>query len=150
MGIRANPAAASKPGVHDAASRPERSSEAGDDGLLIDAARARGTQAAAALRGRLAAAGCETEVLEGADALIEVATAPQVTTLMAAIVGAVPIAIGWGAGAEARQPLGVAVVGGLIISRHARRSSVPLTRATPIVHRASPTPTLWTNSTPRV
>jgi hydrophobic/amphiphilic exporter-1 (mainly G- bacteria), HAE1 family len=38
-------------------------------------------------------------------------------TTMAAIVGALPIAIGWGAGAEARQPLGVAVVGGLIVSQ---------------------------------
>jgi HAE1 family hydrophobic/amphiphilic exporter-1 len=38
-------------------------------------------------------------------------------TTMAAIFGAVPIAIGWGAGAEARQPLGVAVVGGLVISQ---------------------------------
>jgi len=38
-------------------------------------------------------------------------------TTMAAIMGAVPIAIGWGAGAEARQPLGIAVVGGLIISQ---------------------------------
>jgi HAE1 family hydrophobic/amphiphilic exporter-1 len=36
---------------------------------------------------------------------------------MAAIFGALPIAIGWGAGAEARQPLGIAVVGGLIISQ---------------------------------
>jgi HAE1 family hydrophobic/amphiphilic exporter-1 len=42
---------------------------------------------------------------------------PIMMTTMAAIVGAVPIAIGWGAGAEARQPLGVAVVGGLIISQ---------------------------------
>jgi HAE1 family hydrophobic/amphiphilic exporter-1 len=38
-------------------------------------------------------------------------------TTMAAIVGAVPIAIGWGAGAEARQPLGIAIVGGLVISQ---------------------------------
>jgi HAE1 family hydrophobic/amphiphilic exporter-1 len=38
-------------------------------------------------------------------------------TTMAAIFGALPIAIGWGAGAEARQPLGIAVVGGLIISQ---------------------------------
>jgi HAE1 family hydrophobic/amphiphilic exporter-1 len=38
-------------------------------------------------------------------------------TTMAAIVGAIPIAIGWGAGAEARQPLGVAVVGGLLVSQ---------------------------------
>jgi len=38
-------------------------------------------------------------------------------TTMAAIVGAIPIAIGWGAGAEARQPLGIAVVGGLLVSQ---------------------------------
>jgi len=42
---------------------------------------------------------------------------PIMMTTMAAIVGAIPIAIGWGAGAEARQPLGIAVVGGLVISQ---------------------------------
>jgi len=42
---------------------------------------------------------------------------PIMMTTMAAIVGAVPIAVGLGAGAEARQPLGIAVVGGLIISQ---------------------------------
>jgi HAE1 family hydrophobic/amphiphilic exporter-1 len=42
---------------------------------------------------------------------------PIMMTTMAAIMGAVPIAIGWGAGAEARRPLGIAVVGGLIISQ---------------------------------
>jgi hydrophobic/amphiphilic exporter-1 (mainly G- bacteria), HAE1 family len=42
---------------------------------------------------------------------------PIMMTTMAAIVGAIPIALGWGAGAEARQPLGVAVVGGLLISQ---------------------------------
>jgi HAE1 family hydrophobic/amphiphilic exporter-1 len=42
---------------------------------------------------------------------------PIMMTTMAAIVGATPIAIGWGAGAEARQPLGIAVVGGLIVSQ---------------------------------
>jgi len=42
---------------------------------------------------------------------------PIMMTTMAAIMGAVPIAVGWGAGAEARQPLGVAVVGGLLISQ---------------------------------
>ncbi|HET9918119.1 MAG TPA: efflux RND transporter permease subunit, partial [Candidatus Binatia bacterium] len=42
---------------------------------------------------------------------------PIMMTTMAAIVGAVPIAVGWGAGAEARQPLGIAIVGGLIISQ---------------------------------
>jgi HAE1 family hydrophobic/amphiphilic exporter-1 len=42
---------------------------------------------------------------------------PIMMTTMAAIFGALPIAIGWGAGAEARQPLGIAVVGGLVISQ---------------------------------
>jgi HAE1 family hydrophobic/amphiphilic exporter-1 len=42
---------------------------------------------------------------------------PIMMTTMAAIMGAVPIALGWGAGAEARQPLGIAVVGGLLISQ---------------------------------
>jgi HAE1 family hydrophobic/amphiphilic exporter-1 len=42
---------------------------------------------------------------------------PIMMTTMAAIVGAVPIAVGWGAGAEARQPLGIAIVGGLVISQ---------------------------------
>jgi HAE1 family hydrophobic/amphiphilic exporter-1 len=38
-------------------------------------------------------------------------------TTFAAIFGALPIALGTGAGAELRQPLGVAVVGGLILSQ---------------------------------
>ena len=44
--------------------------------------------AASALREKLRAAGSATEVLAGSTALIEAATAPEVTTLMAAIVGA--------------------------------------------------------------
>jgi HAE1 family hydrophobic/amphiphilic exporter-1 len=38
-------------------------------------------------------------------------------TTMAALVGTVPIALGLGAGAEARRPLGLAVVGGLVVSQ---------------------------------
>jgi HAE1 family hydrophobic/amphiphilic exporter-1 len=38
-------------------------------------------------------------------------------TTMAALMGALPIALGLGAGAELRQPLGLAVVGGLIFSQ---------------------------------
>jgi HAE1 family hydrophobic/amphiphilic exporter-1 len=38
-------------------------------------------------------------------------------TTMAALFGAVPIALGRGAGGEARQPLGLAVVGGLMFSQ---------------------------------
>jgi HAE1 family hydrophobic/amphiphilic exporter-1 len=36
---------------------------------------------------------------------------------MAAMLGAVPIAVGYGAGGEARQPLGLVVVGGLLFSQ---------------------------------
>jgi HAE1 family hydrophobic/amphiphilic exporter-1 len=42
---------------------------------------------------------------------------PIMMTTMAALLGAVPIAIGYGAGGEARQPLGLVVVGGLIFSQ---------------------------------
>ncbi len=42
---------------------------------------------------------------------------PIMMTTMAALVGTLPIALGIGAGAEVRQPLGVAVVGGLIVSQ---------------------------------
>jgi HAE1 family hydrophobic/amphiphilic exporter-1 len=42
---------------------------------------------------------------------------PIMMTTMAAIMGTLPIAIGFGAGAESRRPLGVAVVGGLVFSQ---------------------------------
>ncbi|MDR2726520.1 MAG: efflux RND transporter permease subunit, partial [Deltaproteobacteria bacterium] len=42
---------------------------------------------------------------------------PIMMTTFAAIMGALPIAIGIGAGAEARRPLGLAVVGGLCVSQ---------------------------------
>ena len=42
---------------------------------------------------------------------------PIMMTTLAAIFGAIPIAIGHGAGAELRQPLGIAVVGGLCLSQ---------------------------------
>lgn len=42
---------------------------------------------------------------------------PIMMTTMAALMGALPIAIGLGAGAEARRPLGMAVVGGLCFSQ---------------------------------
>jgi HAE1 family hydrophobic/amphiphilic exporter-1 len=38
-------------------------------------------------------------------------------TTLAALMGTLPIAIGFGAGAESRQPLGLAVVGGLAFSQ---------------------------------
>ena len=38
-------------------------------------------------------------------------------TTMAALMGTLPIALGFGAGGEARRPLGLAVVGGLVVSQ---------------------------------
>jgi HAE1 family hydrophobic/amphiphilic exporter-1 len=54
------------------------------------------------------------------DAIIEAASVrfrPIMMTTMAALMGTLPIAIGWGAGGESRQPLGLAVVGGLAFSQ---------------------------------
>jgi hydrophobic/amphiphilic exporter-1 (mainly G- bacteria), HAE1 family len=42
---------------------------------------------------------------------------PIMMTTMSALFGTLPIAVGWGAGAELRQPLGLAVVGGLAVSQ---------------------------------
>jgi HAE1 family hydrophobic/amphiphilic exporter-1 len=42
---------------------------------------------------------------------------PITMTTFAALVGTLPIALGWGAGAESRRPLGLAVVGGLLVSQ---------------------------------
>ena len=42
---------------------------------------------------------------------------PIMMTTMAALMGTLPIALGLGAGGEARRPLGVAVVGGLAVSQ---------------------------------
>ncbi len=42
---------------------------------------------------------------------------PILMTTMAALLGAVPLALGHGDGAELRQPLGIAIVGGLVVSQ---------------------------------
>jgi HAE1 family hydrophobic/amphiphilic exporter-1 len=42
---------------------------------------------------------------------------PIMMTTMAALMGTLPIALGFGAGAESRRPLGIAVVGGLLFSQ---------------------------------
>ncbi|MGZ5787519.1 MAG: efflux RND transporter permease subunit, partial [Ramlibacter sp.] len=42
---------------------------------------------------------------------------PILMTTLAALMGALPMAFGLGAGAELRQPLGLAVVGGLVFSQ---------------------------------
>jgi len=42
---------------------------------------------------------------------------PILMTTMAALLGALPLALGTGVGSELRRPLGVAIVGGLIVSQ---------------------------------
>jgi multidrug efflux pump len=42
---------------------------------------------------------------------------PIVMTTMAALLSGLPMALGWGAGSELRKPLGIAMVGGLIVSQ---------------------------------
>src|SRR5205085_9718176 len=42
---------------------------------------------------------------------------PIMMTTLAALAGTLPIALGWGAGAESRRTLGLAVVGGLMVSQ---------------------------------
>jgi HAE1 family hydrophobic/amphiphilic exporter-1 len=42
---------------------------------------------------------------------------PIMMTTMAALLGTLPIALGFGAGSESRRPLGIAVVGGLLVSQ---------------------------------
>jgi HAE1 family hydrophobic/amphiphilic exporter-1 len=58
--------------------------------------------------------------LSASDAIYEacmVRFRPIMMTTMAALMGTLPIALGWGSGAEARRPLGLAVVGGLLVSQ---------------------------------
>jgi Cu/Ag efflux pump CusA len=38
-------------------------------------------------------------------------------TTMCALLGGMPMALGWGAGAELRRPLGISIVGGLVVSQ---------------------------------
>jgi multidrug efflux pump subunit AcrB len=74
---------------------------------------------------------------------------PIMMTTMAALMGSLPIALGYGQGGAARQPLGLAVAGGLILSQaltlyitpvlyaYMDRLGVPLTRA---LKRGAPRP----------
>jgi multidrug efflux pump len=61
-----------------------------------------------------------TEGLSPRDAIFQACQLrfrPILMTTMAAILGAVPLAIGYGDGAELRQPLGISIVGGLVVSQ---------------------------------
>jgi multidrug efflux pump subunit AcrB len=42
---------------------------------------------------------------------------PIMMTTMCALLGGLPMALGWGVGAELRKPLGIAIVGGLLVSQ---------------------------------
>jgi multidrug efflux pump subunit AcrB len=64
------------------------------------------------------------------EAIYEAATLrfrPIMMTTMSAIFGTLPIAFAIGSGAELRQPLGVAVVGGLIVSQALTLFTIPVT-----------------------
>jgi len=56
------------------------------------------------------------EVAEAVSQAAEIRLRPILMTSFATVFGILPIAIGFGAGAESRRPLGIAVVGGLIFS----------------------------------
>ncbi len=51
---------------------------------------------------------------------------PIIMTTMAAILGAVPLAVGTGMGSELRRPLGIAIIGGLIVSQCLTLFSTPV------------------------
>jgi len=67
-------------------------------------------------------------------------------TTLAALLGAVPLMLGAGPGAEMRQPLGIAVVGGLLVSQALTLFTTPVIYLylEKFFHRPKPTPALAT------
>jgi multidrug efflux pump len=53
---------------------------------------------------------------------------PIMMTTMAALLGAIPLTLGAGAGSELRQPLGITIVGGLMLSQILTRRRLKLTK----------------------
>ncbi len=71
-----------------------------------------------------------TEGKSAADAIFEgciIRFRPIMMTTMAALMGTLPIAIGFGEGADSRRPLGIAVVGGLFFSQFLTLYITPVT-----------------------
>jgi multidrug efflux pump len=65
---------------------------------------------------------------------------PIMMTTFAAILGALPLAVGFGTGSEMRQPLGISIVGGLVVSQ------VLTLYTTPVVYLYLDRFRLWTSS----
>jgi multidrug efflux pump len=71
----------------------------------------------------------EREGMSPADAIFEAARVrfrPIMMTTLAALIGALPLALGSGTGFELRRPLGVAIVGGLLISQFLTLYTTPV------------------------
>ncbi len=51
---------------------------------------------------------------------------PIMMTTLASLLGAVPLAVGWGMGAELRRPLGIAIIGGLMLSQLLTLYTIPV------------------------
>ncbi|WP_347901930.1 multidrug efflux RND transporter permease subunit [Pseudomonas purpurea] len=69
---------------------------------------------------------------------------PIIMTTLAALLGALPLMLGYGTGAELRQPLGIAVVGGLLVSQALTLFTTPVIYLwlERLFHRPTPAPAL--------